>query len=316
MIGSLRLGLLLSAFLLGMASSCGTGARKWGEIVIAPGAPVLLGVGIDSNGAIGSSDDLTPKLATTIAGHPLQIVGIPVHCQGTQPSDLVPLSADIQSLSGFVAPACSASCIYSEGVLFELRTTMLVPGCTAAGVVGQGFSNVFRIAWNDNDQARVAADYVLTDLGKAAVVRDSSVYSRSLSNAFVTELKAHGGSGQEVEISLEGTVDIEQAQRRVRAARAGAVFFAVSRPDAAELAARLRAALPETLFLRRAAVMPQKGDSRTGTAPHSLRRQACLSLLGWRVKTVSGVPSSTLGRPRQRCSPINCPTRSTYSGQR
>jgi ABC-type branched-subunit amino acid transport system substrate-binding protein len=236
--------LMLAAALL---MACLPLSRPWSEIVVAPGQPILLGFSVDADAETGSSVQpaLAERDATQVAGHRVQLVPITIHCQADRPAAVAPSRDSITGLAGYVGTSCSGACVYAEGLLYEERSTMIASGCTAAAVVQQGFPTVFRIAWNDDDQAKAAADYIRSGLHarRAAVVRDTSIYARAMTFAFNTQFRQHGGSVVEVELPATGSVDVARTAARVRDAGAGAVFLATSRPDSAGLFVELRSSL-------------------------------------------------------------------------
>lgn len=276
---------LLSLAVLFVA--CGVTARPWGQIVVGSGQPILLGLAIDGASQPGfappDADRALPAsvaAAATIDGHPLQIVPVPVHCGAGAASDLAPSATALQGLAGLVGPPCSAACIYSEGLLYELRLTMIAPACTAAGVTQQGFPIAFRLAWRDDDEGVLAAKYASESLGarRAVVIRDTSVHARALTGSFSGTLKARGGSATELEVQATVRDDPEGLGRAVRAARPQLIFLSVDRPDAAGLYAALSAQFPELPLIGTDTVlapggctlMPGAGDPGAAMPPCTL----------------------------------------------
>lgn len=244
-----RLTLLLLALIVIGAVTCEPLSRPWGEFVVPPGQPVRIGVAVDLDAA--PSEGLTPPSAgllpgATVAGHPIEQVPIAVHCQATTPAAIAPDPAAVAGLLGFVGGGCSSACVYAEGILFDEKTTMVAAGCTAAAVVQQGFPTAFRLAWDDNDQGVVAANYIASNLGarRAVVVGDDSSYSRSLTAAFAARFREEGGSATEVHLPVAGSNDESRLLARIGSAQPSAIFLAVARTDAAEIFMRLQSDLP------------------------------------------------------------------------
>jgi branched-chain amino acid transport system substrate-binding protein len=172
----------------------------------------------------------------------------------------------ISELTGFIGGACSSGCVYSEGLLFRSKTTMIASGCTSASVVQQGYPTVFRISWNDGDQAIVAAKYLRGHLGakRVAVVIDSTSYSRSLASAFRTQIRADGGSVANVQIPQTGSTNVTAIASGVRSSGAEGVFFAVGRPDSSDIFANLQSSLAPLSIVASDSVL-----SRDGPGIHS-----------------------------------------------
>src|SRR5207244_1810256 len=145
-----------------------------------------------------------------VAGHSIRLVPIPIHCRADRPAAIAPSMEPIAGVAGYIGPGCSSACVYAEGLLYSERGPRIAPGCTAAAVVQQGFPTVFRVAWNDDDQATSAADYSWSGLHarRAAVVRDTSVYARAMTSAFKARFRQHGGSVVEIELPVTGPVAV------------------------------------------------------------------------------------------------------------
>jgi branched-chain amino acid transport system substrate-binding protein len=233
-----QLAVLLSVCLI---TACGSTERPWGNIIIGPGQPILVGLSVDADAA--GSDQASLAAAAGVAGqspidgHDVRVVPIEVHCGGSTPSGIAPDGADLAGLAGYIGGACSSACVYAEGMLYQDRTTMIASGCTSSAVVEQGFSTVFRIAWNDNDQGRIAADYARNSLKarRVAVVTDTSAYARSMTFAFVNRFRDLGGTATELEIPVTGPVKAADVASRIKASGASAVFFAIGRPDSQDV---------------------------------------------------------------------------------
>jgi ABC-type branched-subunit amino acid transport system substrate-binding protein len=261
------LTLAVASLALSALTACNPSEQTWGDIVVPPNAPVVLGYSIDMDS--GSSSAETPSHLlppeSNISGHPIELRPVPVHCAATQPAGMAPSADAISGLAGFIGAACSSSCVYAEGMLFQTKTTMIASGCTSDSVVHQGYSTVFRVAWTDADQAVVSAAYTRKDLGtkRVAVVYDSTAYGRSLMAEFEHEFRSEGGSISGVQIPNGGKVDAPAVAARAKSAGAQAVFFASGRSDSGAVFAELQplvAPLPvvasDSVFGRTSAVPP------------------------------------------------------------
>ena len=177
--------------------ACRSLETPWGNLVVSPGAPVRLGATYDAD-----APDSTPQPADTstalpaIAGHPLTLVPIPVNCHSENPADVVS-DSDLDGLAGLLGGACSRACVYTEPGLYDRRLTMLAYGCTSGAVVTQELPIVFRLAWDDDDQGRIAADYARSNLRvrRVAIVSDTTVYGRALGDAFTSRFRGRRPDG-------------------------------------------------------------------------------------------------------------------------
>ena len=152
---------------------------------------------------------------------------------------------------------------------------MIASGCTSAAVVQQGFRTVFRIAWNDNDQARIIANYARNNLHarRVAVVRDTSAYARSMTAQFASRFRDAGGAVTEVEIPVTGPVNATEAAGRIRASGASAVFFAVGRPDSQDVVAAIQPMVASLPSLASDTVLAGNGGPADGVVAVGLARR-------------------------------------------
>jgi branched-chain amino acid transport system substrate-binding protein len=221
--------------------------------VVAPGQPILIGVATDSalpsaanpSGVAADHQSLATE-AGSIHGHPIRLQPFEVHCDASSPAGIVPAPEILTQFAGVIGPACSRACVYSEGLLYASRITMVAPACTAGAVVRQGFSTVFRLAWDDDDQGAAAARYLAADLGlhRAVIVRDTSIFSRALTAAFARSFKARGGSTTEMELPPTGPADTSSLALRVSPIGPDGIFVATDRNDAAQIYAALVQSFP------------------------------------------------------------------------
>jgi branched-chain amino acid transport system substrate-binding protein len=267
-------GLLVLLALL--AAACARLSQPWGSVEVASGQPIRIGLltDMDAGGAPALLQETSR--AITVDGHELQIVPVPVHCAAPSAVATAPEDAALRGLSGVIGSGCSSACVYAESMLFETKTTLVASGCTAAAVVQSGYPIAFRLTWDDQDQALVAADYSrkVAHARRAIVVTDGSAYSRALMPAYDARFRARGGERPEqVEIPPSGEVDAEQLAREIEANGATAVFIAVARPDARALFAQLQTRLPgstviatDTVFLGDPGEAPPSGLVAVGLA--------------------------------------------------
>jgi ABC-type branched-subunit amino acid transport system substrate-binding protein len=257
--------LLCTAF-----AACGSIETRWGDLVLSPGEPIRLGAAIDGDASTPSA--LSPRsgnlTSPAVSGYRIETVGIPVHCQSSNPASIVEASA-LDGLAGFLGGGCSAGCVYAEPELFDRHTTMLAYGCTAGAVVDQGFSTVFRIAWDDNDQGVVAADYARSDLHAERVVsiHDTTVYGRALSEAFLNRFRGPGRTATEIEFPTGATVNLDSIGARVRAAHAQGAFLAIDREGAADVFAVLQQGLAPVPLIASDTVLGGHGSAASPEGP-------------------------------------------------
>ncbi len=91
----------------------------------------------------------------------------------------------------------SSSTLAALEVYYAKRTLMITPSSTNADVTKNGYPTIFRVCGRDDQQAKVAADYVMAAFpgAKVAVLNDKSPYGQELADAFLIDYK--GASGKE-----------------------------------------------------------------------------------------------------------------------
>lgn len=79
-----------------------------------------------------------------------------------------------------VGPVTSGVAIPASDVFAENGVLMITPTATSPGLTNRGLTNVFRTCGRDDQQAEVAAKYVLAKLKdkKVAIIHDKGAYGR------------------------------------------------------------------------------------------------------------------------------------------
>jgi branched-chain amino acid transport system substrate-binding protein len=140
----------------------------------------------------------------------------------------------------FSSSSIAASAVYHDAGIPQVTTTSTHPRLTA-----QGFDTVFRVCGRDDQQALVAADFVLTRLHarRVGVVHDRTEYGRRLVEAFRLEVARRGGTRVVAWESLaQGDRDFGAQIARLTAARLDAIYFGGIFREAGHLIRQVRQA--------------------------------------------------------------------------
>lgn len=138
--------------------------------------------------------------------------------------------------SGTVAAALPA---YEEaGIL------ILVPNASWPALTARGAWNVFRLGGNDAQQGVLAGTWLAATYRAkpVAVVHDRSSFGKMLAEEAARALKANGGREALFESLARGERDFSALARKIKAARAEAVYFGGLATEAALLLRALREA--------------------------------------------------------------------------
>jgi branched-chain amino acid transport system substrate-binding protein len=94
----------------------------------------------------------------------------------------------------------SSASIPASEVYHRTNVPMITPASTNPQVTDRGYSNVFRVCGRDDQQGRVAAEFVVTQLKaqRVAVLHDKTTYGQGLADEFKKSLAAIGADRVEV----------------------------------------------------------------------------------------------------------------------
>ncbi|MGA2192956.1 MAG: branched-chain amino acid ABC transporter substrate-binding protein [Nitrospirota bacterium] len=131
---------------------------------------------------------------------------------------------------GHFNSSCSipASKIYEDG-----GVPMITPATTNPQLTEQGFWNVFRVCGRDDQQGKVAAEFVSKDLGKKriAVLHDKTTYGQGLANEFQKNLS---GSAKVVYYGsiIQGDKDFKSVLTSIKETNPEIIYFGGIYPEA------------------------------------------------------------------------------------
>lgn len=130
---------------------------------------------------------------------------------------------------GHFNSSCSipASDIYSRG-----NIPMISPGSTNPQLTEKGYRNVFRVCGRDDQQGKVAADFVSSQLkaGKVAIIHDKTTYGQGLADEFK---KALGDKAEVVFYGgiVQGDKDFKGVLTSIREKKPEILFFGGIYPE-------------------------------------------------------------------------------------
>lgn len=141
-----------------------------------------------------------------------------------------------------VGPVTSGVAIPASDVFAENGVLMVTPTATAPDLTNRGLSNVFRTCGRDDQQAEVAANYVLSKLKdkKVAIVHDKGAYGLGLANSFKSTINAGGVNEVLLEGVTAGEKDYSALTSRLKADGVEVLFFGGYHPEAGLIARQLQ----------------------------------------------------------------------------
>jgi branched-chain amino acid transport system substrate-binding protein len=140
-----------------------------------------------------------------------------------------------------VGPVTSGVAIPASDVFAENGVLMVTPTATAPELTERGLTNVLRTCGRDDQQAEVAANYVLKNMKdkRIAVIHDKGTYGQGLADAFKAAINAGGIKEVEYNSLTPGEKDLSALITRLKAANVEVVYFGGYHPEGGLLARQL-----------------------------------------------------------------------------
>ncbi len=135
--------------------------------------------------------------------------------------------------AGVIGHFNSSASIPASAVYHNANIPMITPASTNPQLTEQGFSNVFRICGRDDQQGRVAAEFVMKKLHiqRVAVLHDKTTYGQGLADEFV---KALGDKVKVVYYNgiIQGDKDFRAVLTALKEKRPQLLYFGGVYPEA------------------------------------------------------------------------------------
>jgi branched-chain amino acid transport system substrate-binding protein len=221
------------------------------NITIAAGQQITIGVSVALSGdAAGLGNDIADAVDLAIAdangsllGHPLQSSRMDDGCSDAEKAaDVAHKLAALDTLVGVVGPMCTTGAQAADKVYQGAGVVHLLPTATRIDLSAQGERYFFRIAWRDDAQAQVQAQYARTtaNASTAVVIDDGEPYGTTLADAFAASFAATGGRVLSRERVERGTIDFGTLTGLIQSANPDIAVFEGLNPEAALLVKALR----------------------------------------------------------------------------
>jgi branched-chain amino acid transport system substrate-binding protein len=141
-----------------------------------------------------------------------------------------------------VGPVTSGVAIPASDVFAENGILMVTPTATAPDLTARGLTNVLRTCGRDDQQAEVAAAYVLKNMKdkRIAVIHDKGTYGQGLADAFKAAINAGGLQEVQYNSLTPGEKDLSALITRIKADNVDLIYFGGYHPEGGLLARQLR----------------------------------------------------------------------------
>lgn len=140
-----------------------------------------------------------------------------------------------------VGPVTSGVAIPASDVLAENGVLMVTPTATAPDLTNRGLTTVLRTCGRDDQQAEVAANYVLASFKdkKVGIINDKGQYGKGLADAFKKTLNEGGVTEVFNDALTPGDRDFSALTTRLKSENVEVVYFGGYHPEGGLLARQL-----------------------------------------------------------------------------
>ncbi|MCM2450342.1 branched-chain amino acid ABC transporter substrate-binding protein [Agrobacterium vitis] len=141
-----------------------------------------------------------------------------------------------------VGPVTSGVAVPASDVLAENGALMVTPTATAPSLTKRGLPTVLRTCGRDDQQADVAAKYVLAHFKdkKIAILNDKGQYGKGLADAFKAALNAAGVKEVFNDSLTAGEKDFSALVTRLKSANVEVLYFGGYHPEAGLLVRQMK----------------------------------------------------------------------------
>jgi branched-chain amino acid transport system substrate-binding protein len=197
-------------------------------------------------------DDWTPKLQ--------RVVDLRVKEDQFDPRQAVLTAEKLvqEGVWGVVGHFYSSSSIPASAVYHRAGVPLVTPTSTHPRLTSQGFENVFRISGRDDQQAAIAAEFVLAQLKprRVAIIHDQTEYGLGLAESFAGVLRRRAPRRVVLTETLsQGDKDFSAQVARLKGAVPDVVYFGGIFREAGHLVRQMRQAGMTAVFVSGDAVL-------------------------------------------------------------
>jgi branched-chain amino acid transport system substrate-binding protein len=136
-----------------------------------------------------------------------------------------------------VGHACSHSSLLAAGIYETADVLMITPSSTHPRLTEEGRQNVFRLIGRDDDQGRLAGDFLADRFAgkRIAVLHDGSTYGEGLAQEARKQLRARGETEVIYDYYPPAAADYTDLMARLRQARIDVLYVGGYGPDAGRI---------------------------------------------------------------------------------
>ncbi|MBI5164586.1 MAG: branched-chain amino acid ABC transporter substrate-binding protein [Magnetospirillum sp.] len=163
---------------------------------------------------------------------------------------------------------CSGSSIPASEVYLENNILQISPGSTNPTFTERGLANVFRTCGRDDNQGKIAAQYVAEKMpGKVvAIIHDKSAYGKGLADEFKKALNAAGTQEAFYEAITAGEKDYSALVTKAKAANVDILYLGGYKTEGGLIVRQMRDQQMQTMLMGGDALVTEEYWAITGEA--------------------------------------------------
>ncbi|MBJ7537859.1 branched-chain amino acid ABC transporter substrate-binding protein [Marinomonas transparens] len=184
-------------------------------------------------------------------GEMIKLVKADDACEPKQAVSVANRLVDLDDAVAVVGHFCSSSSIPASSIYEEAGVLMVTPASTADGLTDPGLPNVFRVCGRNDQQADVAASYMVGTLNakRIAIIHDKDSYGKGLADTTKATLNSYGVKEVMYEGLTRGEKDFNALVTKVRSVDADVVYFGGLHSEAGPLVRQLREQGSKAIFM-------------------------------------------------------------------
>ena len=179
-----------------------------------------------------------------INGRMVEIVNGDDACEPKQAVAVANRMVEVENVNAVIGHICSSGTLPASEIYEDAGLVNMTPGSTNPLITERGLELVFRMIGRDDQQGKVAADFVIDRINakRIAVVHDKDSYGQGLADAMIARLKARGENDRRVlyEGLTRGEKDFNALVTKIRSVGADALYFGGTYTEAGPLVRQLR----------------------------------------------------------------------------
>lgn len=224
-------------------------------------AEIRIGIAAPLSGSValsGEQQDLGARRAVAdinkaggILGQTVSVISVDDACDAKQAVAVAKqlVSANVNVVIGHL---CSATSINASEIYDAAGTVMISPASTNPAVTDRGLKTVFRVIGRDDDQAEVAANFILKKFAdkRIAVLHDGDTYGKGLATGVKNALNAAGKQEILFDFFVRGQKGYSEVVGKIVEINAEIVYIVSnSVNDAALLTLQIKSKLPNSVII-------------------------------------------------------------------